>query len=207
MIDNINLLEYIFNLVKGVKKPIVKLYPDGRIIGTDLNFASMNMIIGSDISYNIDIPYIFISTELSAFIRYIQTKGIDPKKIIYSKFDIKCDDIVLINHLEMNIHFDDLYDRVTSYINNKLLFKEENFNKVIPEMFSLKTSDGSKMFKCGINREYIMSSFNSIHPATKSDKVDLIIYDIDRYSYIAEFIIYKKKENYQLHEFLRFIKL
>lgn len=202
MIKDINTLEYIFDLVKKTKKPIIKIYPDGKVIGTDLNFASMNMIIGNNISYNINIPYIFVTTELTAFMRTIQ-----PNNISYSKFNIMSNGVILDNHIEMNNKFDDLYNRVISNYYKPLLYKEENFQLSVPEMFFLKASDGAKMYLFGIDKLFLMSSFNAIHPANKNDRVDLIIRDLDIYSYIAEFIIYKKKDNYQLHEFFRFRKL
>lgn len=204
MINDINTLEYIFDLVKKVKKPMVKIYPDGKVIGTDLSFASMNMIMGSDISYNITIPYIFISTELTAFMKFIQTNKLP---VEYTKFGIHNKEVTLNNHLEWNSEFDNLYDRVMSNMTMPVLYKEEDFNKSIPEMFTMKASDGAKLYSCGIDKQYLMSSFNAIHPATKTDRVDLIIRDLDFYSYTAEFIIYKKKDNYQLHEFFRFRKL
>lgn len=202
MIKDINTLEYIFDLVKKTKKPIIKIYPDGKVIGTDLNFASMNMIIGNNISYNINIPYIFVTTELTAFMRTIQ-----PNNISYSKFNIMSNGVILDNHIEMNNKFDDLYNRVISNYCKPLLYKEENFQLSVPEMFLLKASDGAKMYSFGVDKQFLMSSFNAIHPANKNDRVDLIIRDLDIYSYIAEFIIYKKKDNYQLHEFFRFRKL
>ena len=123
----------------------------------------------------------------------------------YSKFGIESQDAALENHIEMNYRFDVLYDKVMSSLQYPILYKEEDIAKSIPEMFSLKASEGAKMYT--IDKRFLLSSFNSIHPANKSDKVDLIIRDYDQYSFMAEFIIYKKKENYQLHEFLRFRKL
>ena len=63
------------------------------------------------------------------------------------------------------------------------------------------------MYSFGVDKKFLMTSFNAIHPSTKTEKVDLIIRDSDIYSYTAEFIIHKKKENYDLHEILRFRKL
>lgn len=194
----------IFDLVKKTKKPIVKLYPDGRVVGTDLGFASLNTIIHNNISYNLPYPFIFINTEFSAFIREIQDSN---EPVIVDNYGIYFNDVVLTNHLEMSFEIDDLYSRVIHNMTNEILYSHTNFEQICDDMLSLKASDGAKLYSIGIDKLYLMSSFNSIHPANKSDRVDLIIRDLDIYSYMAEFIIYKKKDNYKLHEFLRFRKL
>lgn len=209
-----DLLEQLFALVKYVKKPIVKIFPDGRVIGTDEQFASLNMVLdfsimGSDL---FPCPFIIDTKEITAFMREVN-KDYDYYKPLFEmpyKFITTCkkDVLELENHIEMNYKIDELYNRVISQeLSKPILYTEENFQNSVPEMFSLKASDGAKMYTFGIDKQFLMSSFNAIHPATKSDKVDLIIRDSDIYSYTAEFIIHKKKENYSLHEILRFRKL
>lgn len=204
MIRNLETLEKIFKLVKYIKKPLVKIYPDGRIIGTDEQFASLNVLeIYTD--FVIDIPYIFRTTEISAFMREI-TKT--PGSLSFNQFEISLNgknvSEVLINHLELNYKFDDLYNTVMISKNNQTLYNQENIQELSREMFDLKSSDGAKLFNI---ENFLMTSFNSIHPATKTDRVDLIIRDYDIYSFMGEFIIFKKKDKYELHEFLRFRKL
>lgn len=208
MIKDKNTLERIFTLVKQVKKPLIKIYPNGTIIGTDEQFASLNILMNNNIDFNIDIPYIFRNTEITTFMR----ESSEYNNLLYSPYEIilpsrgRCDDgSVLINHLELGYKFDELYTKSIDFKTYPILYINEQFEKSIPEMLSMKASDGSKLFN--IDNKFLMSSFNAIHPATKSDRVELIIRDYDYYSYIAEFIIYKKKDNYQLHEFLRFRKL
>lgn len=205
------LLEHIFTLVKRVKKPIVKIFPDGRVIGTDEQFASLN-IVTSLCDIPVPCPFVIDTKEISAFMREISKD----EKGYYPKFDFPYlftniylnSKLILENHLELNYRIDELYNRVVSHeLTKPILYTEENFNKSIPEMFSLKVSDGAKMYSFGVDKKFLMSSFNAIHPATKTEKVDLVIRDSDIYSYTAEFIIHKKKENYDLHEILRFRKL
>ena len=212
MIKDRNTLDYIFNLVKQVKKPIVKIYPNGTILGTDEQFASLNLLVPEVINYNITIPYVFISTEIAAFMREAE----DPSCIVYGSYGIEylkydrgkiVDRVVLINHVEYGYQIDDLYTKAISTQSYPVLYNEENFQDTVPEMFSLKVSDGARIYSFEVDRKFLMTSFNAIHPANKSDKVDLIIRDYDYYSYTAEFIIYKKKDKYKLHEFLRFRKL
>lgn len=206
------LLEHIFAMVKRVKKPIVKIFPDGRVIGTDEQFASLNIVTSL---CDIPVPCVFVidTKEISAFMREISK---DDKKGYCPKFDFPYEfkniyinnKLSLGNHLELNYRIDELYNRVISQeLTKPVIYMEEEFNKSIPEMFSLKVSDGAKMYSFGVDKKFLMTSFNAIHPSTKTEKVDLVIRDSDIYSYTAEFIIHKKKENYDLHEILRFRKL
>lgn len=204
MIKDRNTLDYIFTLVKQVKKPFVKIYPNGTIIGTDEQFASLNILIPEVICYNISIPYIFKTSEISAFMREIGGCN----NLIYDPYEITMIDgkekSTLYNHAELSFKFDELYGRTLNIQSYPLIYQQENFQTLVPEMFSMKVSDGAKMYSF---QTFLMSSFNAIHPSNKTDRVDLIIRDCDYYSYIAQFIIYKKKDKYQLHEYLRFRKL
>lgn len=212
----VNLLEYIFTCVKRVKKPIVKIFPDGRVIGTDEQFASLNMIMDySSNTMGVDIipcPFIIDTKEITAFMREV-SKDYSYYKPVFDcpyQFITTCkgDKLVLENHIELNYKIDELYNRVVSQeLSKPVLYTEENFQNTVPEMFSLKSSDGAKMYSFGVDKKFLMTSFNAIHPATKSDKIDLVIKDSDIYSYIAEFIIHKKKEKYSLIELFRFRKL
>ena len=213
MVADLNTLQYVFNLVRQVKKPIVKIYPNGTIIGTDEQLASLNILVPNfDLMIETDIPYIFNATEFSAFMRTIKNYEGNVKisfspygaKIINVKTKNVCDN-TLINYIELNYDIDQLYNRVLSYQMNRILFNKDNIQVDNYDMLSMKVADGAKMF-C-INGKYLMSSFNAIHPSTKSDTVNLIIRDCDEYSFIAEFSIHKKKENYTLFEFLRFRKM
>lgn len=206
IINSEEMLENIFKLVKIVKKPLVKIYPDGRLIGTDEQFASLNMIIMEDSPPGLDIPYVFRSTEISAFMRII---GSNSCKLSYDPYEITInrENEILINHIELSYAFDELFNTVIMSQEKPILYFEENFQNTIPEMFALKVADGAKMYSFGIDKRFLMTSFNAIHPANKTDKVNLTIRDYDEYSYTAEFVIYKKKDKYQLHEFLRFRKL
>lgn len=202
------MLEYLFEMVKRVKKPIVKIFPDGRVIGTDEQFTSLN-IVTEDKSVGYTCPFIFLTKEITAFMRedYYDNLAFDfPYRFILK--NNKKGDLVLDNHIELNYKIDELYNRVVSQeLTKPILYTEENFNSSIPEMFSLKVSDGAKMYSFGVDKKFLMTSFNAIHPATKTEKVDLVIRDSDLYSYTAEFIIHKKKDKYDLHEILRFRKL
>lgn len=202
MIYNIEPFEYILKSTKRIKKPLVKIYPDGFVIGTDTSFATINILSQNNNNYNMSIPYIFMNTSVLKFSKDILDYN---GSLNYSKFNISIKDVVLDNCIELNYRFSLLHDTVMSLTSNPVLYKEENIQNSISDMFMLKMADGSKMYT--INKRFLMTSFNSIHPVNKSDRVDLTIFDGDIYSYIAQFTIYKEKENYELHEFLRFRKI
>lgn len=201
------IIDDIFTLVKRVKKPIVKIYPDGKVVGTDEQFASLNVVFFDNNEYVIPCPLILFTKDITAFMREVNPKYcllIYPYTIATTipRGQI----LTLDNHVELSNQIDDLYNRVLSQeLTKPILYKEQDFQNSNPEMFSLKVSDGAKMYN--IDKQFLMSSFNAIHPATKTDKIDLVIRDSDPYSYTAEFMIHKKKENYTLHEILRFRKL
>lgn len=210
MINDINTLYTIFDIVKKVKKPLVKIYPNGNIFGTDEQFASFNMLMSETVDLKLSIPYVFRLTEISAFMRDITPSSLikfDPYQLELVESSARKTEVknILINHMELSYSIDILANKVAPMQYNKILYKEENIQQRIPEMFSLKVADGAKMF-C-IDTRFLMTSFNAIHPANKSDKVDLIIRDNDEYSYVAEWIIYKKKDKYELHEWIRFRKI
>lgn len=211
MIRDRNTLEKIFNIAKQVKKPLVKIYPNGQIVGTDEQFASFNILIPEEFNINLDIPYVFNVTELTAFMREISK--FPDQELIYTEFCIGMDiqisrkqvnRIYIVNYIELGFKIDDLFNKVIDIQNNSILYNKDNIQDIVPGMLSMKVQDGARMFHI---HGFTMTSFNSIHPANKSDRVDLIIRDHDIYSYIAEFIIYKKKDKYQLHEYIRFRKI
>ena len=206
MIKDRETLETIFTIVKNVKKPIVAIYPDGRVIGTDEQFASMNELALEVDTFSIDIPYVFILKELSAFMRDIKDIKFN-NDLLFDKYFIcirREPNVIVINHAELLSSFMDLYTKVVGIKTRPVIYNEENFQESNPEIISLKVSDGAINHFVG---DIMMTSFNAIHPATKTDRIDLLIRDYDIYSYVSEFIIYKKKGNYQLHEFLRFRKV
>ena len=206
---NVEMLEYIFTMVKRIKKPIVKIFPNGVVIGTDEQFATLN-IITSEVGMELPCPFVIDTKEITAFMREV-SKDYEYYKPVLDfphRFITTCkkDLLILNNHIEMNYRIDELYNRVISQeLCKPTIHVIENIQETIPEMISLKSSDGAKMYN--IDKGILMSSFNAIHPATKTDKVTVVIRDSDIYSYTAEFIIHKKKDNYQLHEILRFRKL
>lgn len=206
MIKNRETLEYLFNIVKQLKKPLVAVYPNGLILGTDEQFASLNIIVSDNINLDIDNKYIFKMNEFNIFMR--ETAGntlyFTPYEIIYAGPVVTKEISNLVNHFELDANFQNLYSAVIKSQDKPIIYEYENFQEVCPQMLSMKAADGAKQF---IIDTFLMTSFNAIHPANKSDKVHLIIRECDIYSYYAEFIIYKKKANYQLHEYLRFRKI
>ena len=209
MIRDIEGLSIFESLCKFIKKPIIAVYPDGRVLGTDESFCSLNMIISdkimSDIiDYNLEIPYIIICKEFTSFFKDALK---DYNSLLFNQYSIenRANNSSLVNNLHLNFDIERLYCKAMEHNQYPIIYRQDDIQNINPDMFKMKASDGAKMYT--IDGKYIMTSFNAIHPVNKSDKVDLIIRDYDYYSYYAEFIIYKKKEKYELHEFLRFMKL
>ena len=138
-----DLLEQLFTMVKYVKKPIVKIFPDGRVIGTDEQFASLNFIptyynLGVDI---FPCPFIIDTKEITAFLREVSKDYDYHKPFLDLPYGFctsgKNDKMVLENHIDLNYKIDELYNRVVSQeLNKPVIYTEEDFQNSIPEMFS-----------------------------------------------------------------------
>lgn len=203
MIYNAEPFDYIVESVKRIKKPLVKIYPDGIVFGTDLSFASLNILVQDTKNYGMPVPYVFLNTEVAKFTTDISKLS---GNLNYETFSINMNGILLESKVDLVYKFDDLYNKtIMAPRNNEILYHEENVQNSVGDMFTLKKSNGSKMYI--IDKRFVMTAFNSIHPVNKNDKVDLTIVDADMYSYIAKFTIHKKKDNYKLQEYLRFRKL
>lgn len=196
---NRELFEYIFTLFKSMKKPIVAVYPNGTIFGTDEQFASISVIYTDHI--NMSDPYIFYMNELMLFMRNVSAQY--NEEIIFGKFELLCTDkklsYMISNRLELLDQLFNLHAKLIDIKLKNVLSEQQNIQEQYYEMLSLKAADGAKMYNID---NFVMSSFNAIHPVNKSDKVDVIFREYDNYSYTAEFIIHKKQ--YDIHEFFRF---
>lgn len=69
---------------------------------------------------------------------------------------------------------------------------------------SLKVAEGARMIKYQYdNILYFLSSFISIHPVTKTDVLNMEIYDIDNRSFLVKYEVVKKK-NVTINEYIRY---
>lgn len=202
MVRQAEQLETIFKLVKLPKKEIVAFYPNGLIFGTDINFASVTELIPYESFVPLPYPYEVNIKELTSFMKAVSNckDGV----IHYTPHDIQL--IMGNGHLEslpMYFGVNDLGNLYLKYANIKSKPVAQKIElSSTEEMFKLKLADGAKMYDIGGK---LISSFNSIHPVNKSDKVDIMIRDHDSISFTVEFVIYKK--NCELHEFFRHRKL
>lgn len=205
MVKNVEQLERIFRMVKLLKKSIVAVHPNGTILGTDEQYATVSELIpfNEEDIVNVQFPYIFTMTGLNSFMKLVA--GCKDGTIVYTPSGIQ---IVMGNGYTqmLPIYFsvdsmDYLYSRYAFSKQMPILKEIEDFQG---EMLQMKLSDGARMFNID---NFLMTSFNAIHPVTKSDKVDVIIRDYDEFSYTGEFVINKKKQNCVIHELFRFRKL
>ena len=125
----------------------------------------------------------------------------------YLKNNEKCPDHILKNPSVL-YNMKSLKSKCLSNIyNNKIIMDIEDIRQYKPEknysfdeLLKMKSADGMKFYI--LNQRIMMSTFNTIHPVNKSDKVSLKTYDMDQISFLSEFIIDKKK--FKIQEFIRY---
>ena len=68
---------------------------------------------------------------------------------------------------------------------------------------AMKASNGAVKFLSGV--DFLMYLYSSLHPINKPDSVTMNIYRYDDISYLAEYIISKKK--FVINEYIRYLYL
>lgn len=85
-----------------------------------------------------------------------------------------------------------------------IIYNNIHENEYFLECISKKAVDGASKF---IIDKYYLYIWNGLLNRNKSDKVDLLIYDdFSSYTFLAEFIIYKKK-NIVVHQYIEYFKM
>lgn len=168
----------IIKIAKSMKKEFVEI-SNSYILGTDVNRCTLSIIYESSPDY-----YIGTLAEL----------------MDKNKPDYWIPEEVLKHNL------DGLMSRTFNLVNNTEPIKicdnlkdDEFFLQVL----SNKAADGADLYR--LDTQHMMYTFSSLHPINKSDRVSCSIYNCDERSYIANFIIDKKK--YKIHEFIRYLYL
>lgn len=196
------------SVAKTMKKPIVHITPE-YMLGTDSDFCTLSTIIyPSEIARPISVKLTDVYDEEKAKKlalekplefnklslvedRYINTWD---EQIIYSKI------FKLYRNLSMSISS-------ANYIEINDIKQYNSFASII----KMKANDRHRWqyldfdYTENLGR-YIMSAFTQIHPVNSTDKVNLKIYDIDIWSFIACFEIIKKK-NIIINEYIRYLYL
>ena len=111
---------------------------------------------------------------------------------------ILCTDINTILNIRNKIQM--YYYNINSY---RKIASETNLNKNdedFMKLLELKADQGAGFYKCNTSPiPYMFPVFTGFPSVTKSDNVDLNVYNIDPLHNMIELIIYKKKINKYLH--------
>lgn len=121
----------------------------------------------------------------------------------------KIDDDLYCNMFEQEKIKSDImesYNRLINHLSHGTLIYSITDLQKNPEFmdntYGIRADDGYKRF---VMDGYYFDCFTKMHCISKSDKVSLNIYDVDQFSYIYEFFVYKK--GYTVKEYFRIRKL
>ena len=185
---DINILEYLFKISKEVKSPLV--YIKGNdLYGVDEQFVYLKHTKVDNI-YGIDIA--FVSKDMNAFLKNVDLNEIKfvGQNILYSSFD----NTLEINNTDMIMNIERMImsiNNMTSYCTNKLLVDNVRDIQEFEEIMAYKSADGAGIFRYD---KYVMSIYNNLIPVKKSDKLELVIYDLNERSFLSNFNIKRKKQ-------------
>lgn len=165
----------VVKMAKSLKRKYVEITPN-CIYGLDETMSLFSVIYaGGDEFFAGDIGEISTGKEVEDRERLEQT--------IIQKMDACVKGFIPITNTEPVVVIEDLKEN-------------EDFNEIL----NLRATDGAK--KLIIDNKFLMYMHGAMHPVTKTDSISLKIYLYDSISFIAEFIVDKKK--YQIHEFVRY---
>lgn len=170
--------KYIIKMAKSMKKEFVEITPN-YIVGTDINRYTLSIIYQGSPDY-------FIGT-----IQELEGKTKLPDYWVDHEI------------LKREIYF--LKQRTLPILNVEPVFKCDNLkdDESFVNILSKKTTDGANIYN--LNTKHMMYIFSSLHPVNKTDSISCTIYPYDITSYVAHFVIDKRK--YQIHEFIRYLYL
>ena len=193
-------------VAKTMKRPMVYIC-DGYILGTDETFSVLSRIILPDRITDLVRPFaaefnnIYYGDRLHAMIMkdpdlfhsFYQQLG-DIYINTLNEYDIKCKLLSLQRRCENILSTAQFAGGLTD------ITKNPNFES----MLKLKSGDGMIMYNyTNQNNElFMLSTFISIHPVTKSDTLDMQIYNVDNRSFLAQFTCKKKKM--VIEEYIRY---
>lgn len=191
-------------VAKSMKRPIIYVH-NGYLLGTDPTFSTLSRIILSEPIEDLPMPFgskmneVYSGNKLyAAMVKSPDTFFSFYKKLtdnIYiNSFD---EESIRVRILGIQHRCEEIMSHATYIGGLNDITKNPDFQS----MLSLKTGDGAVMYN--YDTRYIMSTFATIHPVTKTDVLDLSIYHIDNRSFMAKFIC-KKKKSIVVEEFIRY---
>lgn len=177
----------LYDAIKGMKCDIVYIYPD-RIIGTDdKRIALAEVICDTKVSqsYEIERNVIKLIADKSKELINVDDDPFEPEDFI-NRYAIRRTWLGPLEQSDLNMHSMMKGNEIPDYRVDDLK-ANENFNNIQAQ----KAADGMSMLR--LNKKYILSLYKGLLPVNKADKVSVELYDIDSYSFLAKFIIDKRK--------------
>lgn len=198
-------------IAKTMKRPIVYI-TKGYMFGLTEDCSTLSSIILSDEISDLQRPICYYTSQIincdSAKLSKISNAT---PSLFFGYYKQIAPDVYIdtMSETDLFVRVQPVISRCMEYKNtSKLILECTNLTK-IDELFnkavSVKTKDGLVIYsKCSAdNLVLFMSTFVSMHPVTKSDTVNLQCYGIDRYSFLAQFEIVKKK-SLTIQEYIRY---
>lgn len=198
----------VMKIAKSMKRPIVYITPN-YMLGTDEEFCTLSVIeISSEIprSFAVYTNNVLEGTKKEKY-------AIDHPDIFFSEYELfdKENDFYINTWNEEVIKnnilslFQKVHQSLSSPFTSKVYSEEglETNEQFISTVAKLKINDGMTTYF--IDNKYMITSFNKVHAINATDKINVIIYDVDPVSYLYEFSINKKK--YIVKEYIRYRKM
>lgn len=201
----------LIKVAKKIKKPFIT-FQDECLLGTDETCASL-----STISYNTDKFNLFklpnyknlkLTFYINDLLSWLKSFDIMDNHTLINSYGIIDPRTILLSDTNYAFQINQMFQRVQLYMNyvgmktlvDYPIRKDEKFEDIL----KLKSSDGSKFYN--LENRYMMSTFSSIHPVTKTDKMTVSIYELDGgKTFLADFFIKKKEE--EIHEYIKYRNL
>lgn len=199
----------LISIAKQMKKQIVT-FQDGRILGVDETFTSLSIIYYDNEKYDLfkedlykGLSLTFVLNELIAFLKnndlsssqyYIDQYG------IHQISTNRCFENRFVFEKEI-MNMDTRCKYYMSISNHTIVDHNIRQDQCFNSILELKKKDGSTMYN--LDNRYLMSTFSSIHPVTKTDKMFVDIFELpDKRSFLSKFKITKK--TCVIEEFIRY---
>ena len=198
-------------VAKKIKKPVVT-FQNGMIMGTDDSCATLSTITYDIEKFNLfqitDYQNMRLTFHINELIAWLKNFNIHDEYTLINDYGIIDPKCILLSEENFKIQMDQMFQRVQLYMNFNGRKTLENYPIREDELFEnalqLKSKEGSILYN--LDNRYLMSTFSSIHPVTKSDKLLVSVYELDDgSSFLTDFVIKKKSE--EIHEYIRYRNL
>lgn len=196
-------------IAKQMKRPIVYI-TNNYILGSDKAFSILSSVTLTEPITDLKRPIcvefnevIMTEEKLNKFSSSYPTMFFTYYEQIASGIYINTfeESKLMANIITLNRKCNSILDRAVS------VSKVDNVTKTVEGfdiLTSLKAAEGMKMTRYkNDDILYLISSFISIHPITKTDILNMEIYHVDSRSFLVKYEVIKKK-NVVINEFIRY---